>query len=128
MLFFAATYHPANLITDVVGLAVGIGLGFLGARHAVFEIRKDGLYYRTHIWIEMGILALFLVRIAWRFYVIYSSIGTMAPEEAANQMRYERDPVTGIIISIFAAYYICYYGFILVQANKRLKTENINKN
>lgn len=127
ILYFGISYHPSTLIPDTVGLVIGVGLGFLGARHAQFEIRKDGLYFKTHIWIEIGILALFFVRLAMRFYMFYSTLGNTPPELAASQLRYEKDPVTGFIIGIVGAYYICYYAFIMAQANRQAKSQIPNK-
>jgi len=121
---FGFLFHPATLLPDAGGIIAGAGLAFLGVRHAIFEIRKDGLYYRTHVWVEIGILALFFVRLAYRFYDLYGSLGNLPAEQVAGQLRYEKDPITGSIISVFCTYYICYFVYIASKANKLLKTGN----
>ncbi len=125
---FGFMYHPSTLLPDAGGIIAGIGLAFLGVRHATFEMRKDGLYYRTHIWVEISILVLFFARLAWRFYDIYGSLGSMPGEQVAGQLRYEKDPVTGSIISVFCTYYIGYFIYVASKASKLLKTENIQQN
>ncbi|HXB11017.1 MAG TPA: hypothetical protein VNZ45_03445, partial [Bacteroidia bacterium] len=113
---FGFLFHPSTLLPDAGGIVAGIGLAFLGVRHAKFEMRKDGLYYRTHIWVEIGILVLFFARLAWRFYDIYGSLGSIPGEQVASQLRYEKDPVTGSIISVFCTYYIGYFIYIASKA------------
>lgn len=44
----------------------GAGLGLTAIRHTRFEHRADGWYYRTHLWIEIAVLVLFLSRIIYR--------------------------------------------------------------
>ena len=118
-------FHPDTLLTSVGGVVAGLGLSFLGVRHITFEERKDGLYYRTPVWVEVGILVLFFARLAFRFYVIYNTIGNLPPEKIAGQLRYEKDPVTGLIISVFCTYYIVYFAYVAIQARKIKKANNI---
>lgn len=114
----ALRYHPDTLIYNAIGVVIGTGMALLGVRHAIFEKRKEGIFYRTHVWVEITILALFFIRLAWRFYDLYGKLGNLPPEQIASQMRYEKDPVTGVIISVFATYYIVYFAFVLIQVNK----------
>ena len=118
---FGFLFHPDTIVPDIGGIIAGAGLAFLGVRHAIFEMRKDGLYYRTHMWVEVGILVLFFARLAYRFYDLYGSLGHLPAEQVASQLRYERDPVTGSIISVFCTYYIGYFIYIASKANKLLK-------
>jgi len=117
LLYFAISFHPDTLIYNGAGMAAGFILAFFGAKNAIVEQRKSGIYYRTHIWIEVGILALFLARIVYRFYIYTSTIGSIPPEQIAKQLRYEKDPVTGVIISIFCTYYIGYFTYIFFKVN-----------
>jgi len=123
--WFGIMFHPETLIADAAGCIAGFGLAFLGARHAIFEERKEGLYFRTHVWLEIGILILFFVRIAYRFYALYSTLGNAPPEHVASQLRYEKDPITGLIISAFCTFYIGYFAYIIKQVAELKKSGNI---
>jgi hypothetical protein len=119
---FALRFHPETLLTDAIGVVAGLGTAYLGVWHVKLEERKDGLYYRTHVWVEVGILLLFFVRLAYRFYDIYGTLGNLPPEKIAGQLRYEKDPITGIIISVFCTYYISYFTYLIIQVNKLKKS------
>lgn len=125
MFSLAIRFHPETLIYNAGGIIPGLVLSYLGVRHLAIEERKDGLYYRTHVWVEVGILVLFFVRLAWRFYEIYGTMGNLPPEQIAGQLRYEKDPITGVIISIFCTYYIGYFMYLILQVNKSRKSGKI---
>lgn len=125
LLYFGINFHADTLIYNYAGMAFGFVLAFLGAKNVSIEQRKTGVYYRTHVWIEIGILALFFARLAYRFYVYTSTMGSIPSEQIAKQMRYERDPVTGVIISVFCTYYIGYFAYILFKVNRFKKAKNI---
>ncbi len=120
----ALRYHPDTLMYNAIGIIIGGGMAYLGVRHAIFEKRKEGIFYRTHIWVEITILTLFFIRLAWRFYQLYGAMGSLPPEQVASQLRYEKDPITGVMISIFATYYIGYFAYIYTQASKIKKAED----
>jgi hypothetical protein len=125
LLSFAINFHPDTLIYSGAGMAGGLIMAFFGAKNVIIEQRKSGIYFRTHIWIEIGILAIFFARLLYRFYNFTSTMGNVPPEQITSQLRYEKDPVTGVIISVFCTYYIGYFIYILFEVNRFKKANNI---
>jgi hypothetical protein len=121
---FGIMYHPSTVFPDTIGVVLGFVLAFVAVRKPEFEMRKDGLYYFTIIWIEVGILVIFFARLAYVFYDKYGALGNLPAEQVASQLRYEKDPVTGSIISVFCTYYIGYFTYIASKARKLLKPGN----
>lgn len=122
---FGIHYHPNTVIINAGGVLVGLGLSYIGMKSVVVEQREDGIYYKAHVWIEVGILIIFFIRLSMRFYKLYGAMGNLPPEQIANQLRYEKDPVTGIIISVFSTYYIYYFSYISAHVIK-LRRANTN--
>jgi len=114
--------NPVNYLYYAIGAIAGAALVFVGVRHMIFEKRKDGLYYRTHVWVEIGILTIFFTRLAYRFYAISQIIGEEAPEKASQQMQYARDPFTGFVFFLLCTYYIGYYFYVYRRSAEALKT------
>lgn len=117
LLLALAAAHPIMLVGYAAGIFGGLVLARYAARHFVTETRGDGLYYRTHIWIESTVLALFLGRIAYRFIEMGLSpaaAANAAPDPAAIA----KDPVTGAVLFIIIAYYFAYYLFVMRRASQ----------
>ena len=113
--------NPVNYIYYSIGAVVGVVLVYIGVRHMVFEKRKDGLYYHTHVWVEIGILAIFFTRLAYRFYVIYQAAGEDAPEKVSQRLQYAKDPFTGFVFFLLCTYYIGYYFYVYKRSSAALK-------
>ncbi|MGO0059166.1 hypothetical protein ACTID9_03980 [Brevibacillus fluminis] len=124
LLLVAGYVHPILYLADAAGIACGILLAFFAVRHCTFEWRGPDLYHRTHIGIEMAVLALFLGRIAFRFAFMFSPAGQAALANDPTQMQqYSRDPWTAFVFFILVAYYIWYYRFLLKEGTARLGSE-----
>ncbi len=112
VLSFTVT-KTTSLIADLAGISLGLTLLYLAVKNTVFEKRQDGLYYRTHIWIELTILILFLARFIYRFYTLFTHVKSNSPEEMQNSLQNVRDPLTSSVFLVICAYYIGYFAFIL---------------
>ncbi|MEW9701177.1 hypothetical protein [Paenibacillus sp. SI8] len=119
IIFLFGFVHPIHFIGYAVGLAAGVGLGLLAIRHTRFEHRSDGWYFRTHLWIEIAVLVLFLGRIAYRIVFIAaapnSSYTSMNP---ADPSQFMRDPVTAGVFFIIVSYYVLYFSYLLREESK----------
>lgn len=115
-----AVLHPSLLMYDVVGIILGLTLAFLAVKNTVFENRNEGLFYRTHIWLELSILFLFFARLLYRLYSVYGSLEDLhsqLPEQ--NQLQYIKDPFTGFVLLLLCTYYIGYFAYILKMAKQK---------
>lgn len=115
LLLLLAIRHPIMLVGYAVGIAGGLVLARYAALHFKTEARGDGLYYRTHIWIESTVLALFLGRIAYRMIEMAAMPASVA-EMPADPGAMVKDPVTGGILFVIIAYYFAYYLFAMRKA------------
>ncbi|CAN5897727.1 hypothetical protein BH11BAC7_BH11BAC7_30970 [soil metagenome] len=122
MLLTTAALHPISYISDFVGALLGFGLLYWAMKLTIFENREAGLYYRTNIWIEVTIIALFLIRFISRFPLFYGTFSNAfsgkheTPGEVKAKLETLRDPYTGALIFVMIAYYIGYSAFILKKA------------
>ena len=121
ILSFAIIY-PMALIPDFIGIAVGLGLAYIATNHAQFEKRENGVYFKTHIWVEMAVIGLFIARMVYRIVVVKDIFqDTQTNEDIQAKMNYMRDPLTGSIMFAFCTYYIGYFSFILKEGKAALK-------
>ncbi|GAA3408502.1 hypothetical protein ACFFNY_07260 [Paenibacillus hodogayensis] len=117
MLLLLAFQHPVMLVGYAVGIAGGLVLAYYATRHLLTEVRDDGLYYRTHIWIEATVLALFLGRIAYRLIEAVVMQGDTA--SMSDPSAFAKDPLTGGILFVILTYYYVYYLYVM-RAAKRI--------
>jgi len=113
--------HPIHFIAYALGLGAGLLLGREAIRHTRFEQRADGWYARTHIWVELTVLALFLGRIAYRIVVMLATPTPTTIGAGANPndpMQMTRDPWTAGIFFVIISYYMLYYGYLLREERK----------
>jgi hypothetical protein len=120
LLLLLAVAHPVMFIGYAAGIAGGLVLSHYAARHFLTERRADGLYYRTHIWIESTVLALFLGRIAYRI-IEMAAMPEMTADTAMDPGAMAKDPLTGGILFVIISYYFAYYLFVMRRA-KQLET------
>ncbi len=100
----------------IAGLVCGAALAYVGLRHTQFEVTPQGRFYTPHTYIGIVVIALFLGRLLYRF--IYLSYGTQAMA-GANQnlaVAYQRNPLTLGIFAVFIAYYVVFYGGVLLKS------------
>jgi TRAP-type mannitol/chloroaromatic compound transport system permease large subunit len=111
--------HPIHFAADAIGLAGGIILGLIAIRHTRFEKRETGWYYRTHLWVEVAVLVLFLGRIAYRMLFIFSEgQATAANMSVADPSQFAKDPITSGVFFIIVTYYVLYFSYLLKEEDK----------
>lgn len=122
LILFSAIIYPMALIGDGIGIIAGLVLAYIATNHAQFEKREKGLYFKTHIWVEITVIVLFVIRFAYRFYMYKDMFQpNESPHEMQNRMQTMQDPFTSVVIFLFCAYYIGYFSFILKEAKKAMK-------
>ncbi|NEZ00874.1 DUF1453 family protein [Heyndrickxia shackletonii] len=125
LIFFAAGIaHPVSLISDIVGIILGIILAYYGSSITSFEQREDRLYYRPNIWIGSIVTFLFLARFVYRFYGIfvggtYAKLQQGQPNDFQNIGYSVGNSWTSGLMLIMFAYYIVYY-MILLRKQKQI--------
>ncbi|MBP1990887.1 DUF1453 family protein [Paenibacillus eucommiae] len=109
--------HPIYFVADGIGLAAGAALGFVAIRHTRFEKREQGWYYRTHLWIEVTVLVLFLGRIAYRLIFL---LGSTEPGSInmADPSQFTKDPLTAGVFFVIVSYYVLYFCYLLREEVK----------
>jgi hypothetical protein len=111
---FAALLFPIVLAWDSIGIIAGLALAYVATNHAQFEKREKGLYFKTHVWVEITVITLFVARYAYRIFVLKDMYQeNQSPEE---KLEYLKDPLSGIILYTFCTYYLGYFSFILKEA------------
>ena len=97
----AAQANPIALAGLAAGLPVGLVLGRISIGKARFEQVGDEFYFTPHAPIGMAVAALFLGRMAWRGYQIF----TRDPEASQG---FVSSPLTLLSFGILAGYYIAF--------------------
>jgi hypothetical protein len=106
-----ATAHTAvGAIAAGVGLLLGLGLGFVGLRHTVFETTPEGHFYTPHTYVGLAVTALLLSRIASRFLTLYQAQASGGFPQGGD---FQRSPLTFGIFFLMVGYYGLYYGGVL---------------
>ncbi|HWY36390.1 MAG TPA: hypothetical protein VNX68_17225 [Nitrosopumilaceae archaeon] len=116
--------HPISLISDGLGIILGLVLVYFAIKNTIFDNRVDGLFYRTHIWIELTVLFLFFARLIYRFYqmsVVMEKVHS--GEQMSDKLNDIRNPLTAVVLFIMCTYYISYFLFVLKQAKAELLNE-----
>lgn len=115
---------PSLLIPDGIGIIAGIVLAYIATNHAQFEKRGEGIYFKTHIWVEIVVITLFVLRFSYRLYMMRDMFQPGQTElDPQTKIAYMHDPFTEFIFLTFCTYYIGYYSFILKEAKKVLNRQ-----
>jgi hypothetical protein len=121
---FNAIFSPAALIPDAIGILAGLILAYIATNHAQFEKREDGLYFKTHIWVESLVVALFLGRFIYRIFILKDIFQpNQTGQDHEHQMQYMHDPFTRSVLFVFCTYYLGYFSFILKEGKKASNTQ-----
>jgi len=110
LLMFCATAiqtNPIALLALAVGLPVGVVLGRISIGKAHLEQVGDEFYFTPHAPIGMAVAALFLGRMAWRAYQVFTR------DPAATTQGFAASPMTLLTFGILAGYYMAFaYGLL----------------
>ena len=99
------------------GLIGGVVLGLLALKLTRFEIDGQNDCYFPNLWIGMGLTALFLGRLLYRFMVLYPQ---MTHGATGGYAAYQRSPLTMVVLGLLLGYYIAYYAGLLLHHRRAL--------
>ena len=109
----------------LLGIAGGVGLGVVAARMAQFRIDAGVLKVRAHALFGPAILALYVLRVAYKFWlfqhlgIVTDSVGVAGAQAAQQALaHYDVDPLGTLLRALFFAYYLSYYGLLLRKAHQ----------
>jgi hypothetical protein len=104
LLLFSTLAHPLNAVALGGGAALGAALGVLGIRLTKFEQTAEGLFYTPSAHLGIALSVLFIGRMAWRFFQLYSLDGP----PPAGMSDITQSPLTLAIFGTLAGYYVTY--------------------
>ena len=117
----AATQNSLALEAGLSGLVLGTVLGFIGLRHTRFESTPEGFFYTPNIYIGVGLSALFIGRLIYRFVVVGVAAGPNSAaaggQPGANPFAaLTANPLTLAIFTLIVGYYVTYCAGVLLRA------------
>jgi hypothetical protein len=118
VVFLAWLPTAAGAGAAAAGAIVGVLLARLGIAHTTFETTPEGKFYTPNRRIGLVVSALFLGRIAGRLVTVYQSAALAAPGQVPVPSM-QRSPLTLGLFFLLAAYYVVYYGAVLMRARER---------
>jgi hypothetical protein len=104
LISLGAFAQPLRLLAMAGGLAAGAVLGVFGTKHTKFENTPEGLFYTPNAHIGIALSALFLGRVIWRMFQVYS----MDPNAQPDPNDFANSPLTLSIFGLLAGYYMIY--------------------
>ncbi len=113
-LFFSLSLTESALLLGISGgLLLGAALGFLGLRLTKFETTEAGHFYTPNTHIGIILSALFIGRMAYRYWVLDH------PTTAMNHPPSFQSPLTFFIFGLTAGYYLVYYVGLFVHTRDK---------
>lgn len=107
----AASAHPKALMGLLVGVAVSLGLAYLGVRLTKFEAVDDANYFIPNTIIGVGLSMLVVGRIAYRLLAMFSAgMGPARPGSIFDS------PLTLGTLGLMGGYYAAYYFGVVRRA------------
>jgi hypothetical protein len=117
MLILGTLRTTIGLATASAGLVVGVVLAVVGLRLTKFEATQKGRFYTTNGWIGIAVTALFLGRLAGRFFTMSERMAT-AQAGVSPFAGLQRSPLTLALFLLLAGYYVAYYAGVLRKATR----------
>ncbi|KHD85124.1 CcdC protein domain-containing protein [Heyndrickxia ginsengihumi] len=119
--------HPVSLVSDVIGIMIGIVLSYYSAGMTRFEQRDRSWYYRPNTWVGTAVIAIFFIRLIYRFYEMYAhGVLSGVQGEQASEMQNMGYAVgnswTAGFLLIMFAYYVSYYMMLLRKQKHLLQS------
>ena len=104
LISLGAVSQPPRLFAMAGGILAGIALGVLGTRHTRFESTPEGIFYTPNAHIGIALSVLFLGRVMYRMFQLYS----IDPNVQPNPADFASSPLTLSIFGLLAGYYVTY--------------------
>jgi hypothetical protein len=100
---FAQPARVGALLGALAGaIAAGALLGVFGTRHTKFEHTPEGLFYTPNAHIGIALSVLFVGRVIYRMFQVYSMEARPVPADFTSS------PLTLAIFGLLAGYYVTY--------------------
>jgi hypothetical protein len=115
VLLVGSTGTTASLGAAAAGVVLGVVLAVVGLMHTHVEATDEGRFYTPNKWIGLAVTALFLGRLAARFFTL-SERATEAASGASPFAGVQRSPLTLGLFFLLAGYYVTYYAGVLRKA------------
>jgi len=120
------------LSAELLGAALGVGLGLWGARRTRFVMFREKLHYVPHTYTGIAVSLLFLGRVVFRVVQVYAAMhaahaGALGAVDSAHDFAppgMVRSPLTVGIFFVLMGYYVCYYSLVLSKS-KHLNSAEI---
>ena len=92
----------------LAGLAGGIMLGSYGLRLTRFENTAEGRFYTPNSWLGIGLSALMLGRLAYRFVAVRGAPQVALTGDSSAMAMLHRSPLTLAIAGLLVGYFLRY--------------------
>lgn len=106
-----------GLATACAGLVGGVVLAVVDLRLTRFEATPKGRFYTPNGWIGIAVTALFLGRLAGRFFTMSERMAT-TQAGASPFAGVQQSPLTLALFLLLAGYYVAYYAGVLRKATR----------
>lgn len=119
LLFIGGASHVESLISNTLGIVLGILLAYFGALYTRYE-QQEGIWkYRSNEWIGGAVTALFFGRVAYRVYQMIDQGLLQDDARFAESMQSFGGSWTSGLTLIMFAYYLA-YNLYLLRKNRML--------
>ena len=113
-------HRPVLFAAMLGGIVGGVVLGIYGTRHTKFEATPQGLFYTPNAHIGIALSVLFVGRVVYRMFVLYST-NPYAPQSPND---FAASPLTLAIFGLLAGYYVT-YAVGLLKWRKSVEGRNV---
>ena len=114
LLFAALTIGHLSVLGALAGgLALSVPIALYGLKLTKFEDAPDGKYYTPNTALGIGISALFIGRLAYRFL----TLATATDLQAAPPQPFQ-SPLTFFLFGLSAGYFIAYQTGVLIRSHR----------
>jgi hypothetical protein len=130
LLLYASAHHSALLAAGLGGLLAGAVTGVVGLRLTRFESGPDGFFYTPNTYIGVGLSALFIGRLVYRFVSTGQLTGNPSTSTAVGQAgasanpwaAFTASPLTLAIFTLIVGYYVTYFVGVMLRARNATVT------
>lgn len=112
---FASKQNETAALCLLGGGAAGIVLSFIGHKLTKFENDNGVLSYTPNSYIGLGLMIVFVTRIAYRFF----QVSEMTQQDPAAMQQLGSNPLTMLVLGLLICYYASYsIGILLWRRNQ----------
>jgi NAD/NADP transhydrogenase beta subunit len=113
------------LAAELIGLAVGVGLGVWAASRTRYRMVDGKLHYIPHTYTGIAVSLLFVGRLVYRFVQLdAANVGGGTDMQNFSSPAMMRSPFTAGLLFVVVGYYVFYYSAVLWKS-KRISPEDL---